>query len=436
MNKQILNLAIPNVISNITVPFVGLVDIALAGRMSSPAYVGGIGFGTMLFTFIYTGLAFLRMGTTGLTAQAYGASNYEESSNTLFRALILSVSLGLILIILQKPIEYIFISGLSGSGDALNYAVEYFKVRIWAAPATLSVFVFMGWFIGMQNSRIPMYITILISVTNILLSILFVLKFDMGIKGIALGTVLSQYTGLIASIVFYRFMFGNYFKYLNKNTIFNIQAIKKFFKVNSDIFIRSLLLTGSLFYFNAVSVELGDNILALNSIMLQFLWFFSYVADGFSYAGGTLTGKFIGAGAGESLKLVIKKTVKFGFYLSLIFTLVYIIAGKYIFMLLTDNISILELSQNYIHWIWILAMVSFMAFIYDGIYIGATATKAMRNIMLIVVLCLYLPLLHILKYFYGNHGMWLALCVLFLARGIGLWLYSGKAILNKNITTF
>ncbi len=432
MNKQILSLAIPNVISNIIVPFVGLIDIALAGRMGSPAYVGGIGFGTILFTFIYSGLGFLRMGTTGLTSQAYGASNYKESSNILFRALILSVSLGLLLIVLQKPIEQILISGISESKEALAYTVEYFKVRIWAAPAALSVFAFMGWFIGMQNSRIPMYITILISIMNILLSIFFVREFDMGIKGIALGTMLSQYIGLATSVLFYFIAFGKYFKYLDKRIIFNISAIKKFFEVNRDIFIRSVLLTGSLFYFNMISVKLGDDILALNSIMLQFLWFFSYVADGFSYAGGTLTGKFIGAKDRKSLILVIKRTVLFGFCLSLIFTLIYILAGKQIFIFLSNDNTLSELFHSYIHWIWIIALISFQAFIYDGIYIGATATKTMRNVMLLAVLAFYLPLLHILKHFYGNQGLWLALCVLFLVRGIGLWFCSGKAIINKS----
>lgn len=431
MNKKILNLAIPNIISNLTVPLTGIVDMALAGRLGSSAHIAGTGFGTMIFTFIYAGLGFLRMGTTGLSSQAFGASSFKESANILSRALILAISLGAILIMLQTQIEYLFISLISDSEESLTYAAQYFRLRIWAAPATLSVFVFMGWFIGLQNSKIPMYITILISFINITSSIFFVLALDMSIRGIALGTVIAQYCGLIACLLFYTHRYDRYSKLFSIKLTFDAKASKKFFSVNRDIFIRSLLLTSSLYYFNVISVSFGTDTLALNTIMLQFLWLFSYVADGFSYAGSALSGRYTGAKDYILLKKVVRRCVLFGFYISIIFTIAYSFAGKQIFRIFTDNHNVLKLANDYIHWIAIIPLASFMAFVYDGIYTGATATKTMRNVMLTVIIVLFLPSLHIFKYLWGNQGIWLSMILMLFARGAGLWIMSQKAIYFK-----
>lgn len=433
MNDKILKLAIPNVISNITIPFVGIIDIALMGRMESSAYLGGVGFGAMLFTLLYAGFAFLRMGTTGLTAQAYGNSNYRELSNVLFRAIILAFILGIFLIALQFPIQNLFITNINGSKLALSLAAEYFRIRIWAAPATLSVFVFMGWFIGMQNAKIPMIITIIISLANIIFSTFFVVACDMGINGVALGTVIAQYLGLIVSLWFLLYSFKRNLLFFSWSNIFDVEGLKKFFVVNRDILIRSVLLTGSFFYFNAVSASFGDDVLALNSAMLQFLWFFAYFIDGFAYATEALVGRYKGENNLRSLKEVIRKSFFFTLKISLAFTVIYIFAGKHIFKLLTDSIELLNLIDNYIYWIWALPLVSFLAFLYDGIYIGATATKPMRNLMIFSIIIVFLPSLHILKFYFGNHGMWLAICIMLLTRGLALRLFLNKSIISKII---
>lgn len=433
MNRRILNLAIPNVISNITVPFVGIVDIALVGRMGSSAFIGGVGFGSMVFTLIYTGLAFLRMGTTGLTAQAYGASDYKDAANSLLRAMFFGLIAAFILIALQIPVKNLLILNLDGSTEALSYAADYFNVRIWAAPATLAVFVFMGWFIGMQNSKIPMIITLVISLSNIILSSIFVIVFDMKIEGVALGTVLSQYIGLIISLIFFFWKYKRVITLFQRKAIFIVDKLKRFFSVSRDIFIRSLLLTGSFFLFNAVSAGLGDDYLALNSVMLQFLWIFAWVTDGFAYAGGTLAGRYIGAKDRPSLIDAVKKSVVFGFLLALAFTLVYIFASRGILYLLTDSQSVILLAEEYYFWLWIIPVISFLAFLYDGIYVGATATSTMRNIMLVSVLVIYVPALFIFKYYWGNQGMWLAIIFLLATRGVGLGLFLKKSVYNKVI---
>jgi len=432
MNRRILKLAIPNVISNITVPFVGIVDIALVGRMGSAAYIGGVGFGTIVFTLIYTGLAFLRMGTTGLTAQAYGASNFREAANSLLRALIFALFAAVLLIILQNPIKHLLILNLKGSEQALFYAAEYFSIRIWAAPATLSVFVFMGWFIGMQNSKIPMIITIIISLSNIIISSSLVLFAGMKIDGVALGTVISQYIGLICSIGFFMAKYSRITAFFKWKSVIILDKVKRFFSVSGDIFIRSILLTGSFFIFNVVSASLGDNALALNSVMLQFLWFFAYVIDGFSYAGGTLAGRYIGAKQHDNLVLAIKKSVLFGLYIAIAFTLIYFFSVKYIFQALTDDTAIIALADSFKYWIWLVPFASFLAFLYDGIYVGATATATMRNIMIVSVLIIYIPLLFTFKHYWGNQGMWLALLIMLISRGVGLGIFLKKAVINKN----
>ncbi len=430
MNRQILKLAIPNVISNITVPLVGIVDIALVGRLGSSAYIGGVGFGSMVFTLIYTGLAFLRMGTGGLTAQAYGASDFRESASVLLRALSFSVLAGFALIFLQMPIERFLISNLDGSAEALGYAGEYFRTRIYAAPATLSVFVFMGWFIGMQNSKIPMIITIIISLSNVALSSLFVIGLGMGIKGVALGTVISQYTGLACSIIFYLTYFKRISLFFRLRSVLNLVEVKRFFAVSRDIFIRSLLLTGSFFLFNAVSASMGDDTLALNSVMLQFLWFFAYVVDGFSYAGGTLAGRYKGAKNKVLLTDSVQKSFLFALYIALGFTVIYLFAAMPIFRALTDNSSVLELAGSYLIWIWLMPLTSFAAFLYDGVYVGVTETATMRNIMIVTILVIFIPLLFTLKHYAGNQGMWVALTIMMIARGAGLGMFLKSKVLR------
>jgi len=428
LNRQILRLAIPNVISNITIPVVGIIDIALVGRLGSPAYMGGVGFGTMVFILVYTGLAFLRMGTTGLTAQAYGASDYRESASVLLRALSFSVLAGLILIALQVPLGKLLITKLDGSKEALGYALEYFNTRIYAAPATLVVFVFIGWFIGMQNAKIPMIITIIISISNAILSSVFVLVFDLEIRGVALGTVISQYIGLIFCLLFYYRKFKRITYFFKIKSVLNFAAVKRFITVSRDIFIRSLLLTGSFFLFNAVSASLGNNVLAINSVMLQFLWFFAHVIDGFSYAGGTLAGRYKGAKNQLLLNKSVKKSYSFALYISIGFTVFYMLLTKPLFSILTDNIEVINMSQNFAPWVWILPLASFTAFIYDGIYIGVTATTTLRNVMLVIIVCLFIPSLYIFKYYGANHGMWLALIVMLIGRGVGLRIFLKKSI--------
>ncbi len=431
MNKKILQLAIPNIISNLTIPLVGLVDFVLMGHQESEFYMGAVAIGATGFLFIYSAFGFLRMGTAGFTAQSYGEKNFEKSISHLSRAFIVAIIVGLLLIAFQKPLGELLFYLIKGTPKVEKYARQYFYIRIWAAPATLSIYVFTGWFIGMQNAKSPMLATISINVINIVTSIFFVRYYGMTTDGVALGTVIAQYVGfLICLILFFRY-YRKLLKYFSLKGIQQIIEIKAFITVNFDILIRSVLLTGTFFYFNAKSAQFGAELLAVNSVLLQFLWIFSYFIDGFAFAAESLTGKYIGAKNLDMLKKSIKKLFLFGLWVSLPFTIIYLFFGRYLIAFLTNVDSVKIAAIPYMVWVVVIPIITFSAFIWDGIYIGATASKTMRNSMIISSLLVFLPAFYLFENIWGNHGLWLALMLFMFSRGVFLAIQSPKNILTK-----
>ena len=266
MNRSILKLAIPNIISNITIPLLGLVDMILMGHLSSPIYIGAIALGGTIFSVLYSFFSFLRAGTTGFTAQSYGANDSTEINYSLYRSTTIAIAAFILILCIQNPIAKLSFTILDGSIDVKNLAITYFFVRIWAAPANMMLYCLNGWFIGMQNTKIPMTIAIIINVLNIVFSIFFVVVMKQDVVGVALGTVIAQYCGLITAIIF---LFTKYRKYLIKidiHILLNISKIKRFFKVNTDLMIRSILLVFTIAFFTNQSAKLGDNILSINMI--------------------------------------------------------------------------------------------------------------------------------------------------------------------------
>jgi MATE family, multidrug efflux pump len=431
MNKRILRLAIPNIISNISVPLLGMVDIAIVGHLESAAYIGAIAIGSMIFSFIYWGLGFLRMGTSGMTAQAYGARNLKESILVFSRAILVAITLGLILIILQIPIANFSFFLIEGSSEVEMYAREYFLIRIWAAPASIGLYAFTGWFIGMQNAKTPMYITIFINLINVGFSFWFVYGMGMKADGVALGTVCAQYIGLILSLGIFLLYYKKLNKYFSWKDTFDLIAIKRFFSLNRDIFIRTFCLIIALSFFTVKSAAINDEILAINTLLFQFFLLFSYFIDGFAHASEALVGKYIGAKNKTQLKILIKRLFFWGGIVSIPFTLIYLLAGKNILLLLTNNKEIIEMSSSYLIWIILIPILSYPAFLYDGIFIGATAGKAMRNAMLISTFAIFLPLYYLLKEPMGNHGLWLAFLIFLVTRGISLGILSKNSIFNR-----
>ena len=429
MNKKILNLAVPNIISNITVPFLGLVDLTLLGHLNSEIYIGAIAVGTIIFNIIYWGFSFLRMGTSGFTAQAIGKKNFEEISLIFSRAMLIAFLGSLLLIILQKPIALISFSILNASPEVETLASEYFYIRIWAAPATIGLYVLYGWFIGMQNAKSPMIIAILVNLLNIIFDVIFINVFDMKSSGAALGTVLAQYIGFGSGLfIFFKYYFKKLKPYLIIKKIFVLKDIKKFLNVNNDIFIRTMCLLFVLSFFTAESAKNGNLILAVNTLLLQFFTLYSYLIDGFAYAGEALVGKYTGARNTFQLKKVIKLLFIWGASISLIFTLAYIFGGNIILHILTNNEAVIQQSTKYIFWIGMIPFITFAAFLWDGIYIGAIASTYLRNSMIIASFLIFLPLYYLLKTSLGNNSLWFAFIMFMFFRGFLLSIFAKKAI--------
>ena len=428
LNHSILRLAIPNIISNITVPLLGLVDMMLMGHLDSVTYIGAIGLGGTIFSVLYSIFSFMRAGTTGLTAQAYGGNDHQEISYGFYRSMGIALIATVLVLSLQRPIEWIAMQLLNGSDEVLHYTSEYFRVRIWAAPAVLSLYTFNGWYIGMQNTTIPMVIAILINTVNIGLSVLFVNVFQMGVTGVALGTVIAQYTGLLTAIIFMLARYRRYLIPLERKVLLHADKLKRFFKVNTDFMIRSILLVLTIAFFTNQSAKLGDDILAVNMILMQFFYIFSYFTDGFAYAGEALVGRFTGAHDINNLKKTIRYLFYWGLGLTLPFTLLYWVFPEAFIHLISDQPGIAAQARPYYIYMILIPVITFAAFLWDGIYIGATAAKEIRNTMIIASLFVFLPAWFLLMPRFGNHGLWIAFLLFMVARGLSMTVMAKRAI--------
>ncbi len=427
MNKKVLKLAIPNIITNITVPLLGMVDIAIVGHIGNATYIGGVALGAMIFNLIYWNFGFLRMGTTGFAAQAYGARNLPQAVNVLVRSLSVAFVIAILLIVLQTPIIYLILYFLEGSPQVEQLAHTYFSILIWAAPATLGLYAIKGWFIGMQNAKIPMFIALLINILNIGFSFLFVFGFHMNIAGVALATLIAQYGGLILSLILCYYYYGRLKKYIDFLQSLKWKEMIRFFKINSDIFLRTLCLIIVFTFIPSVSAKMGDEILAINTLLMQLFTLFSYIMDGFAYAGESLTGKYIGARNRLLLRKSIRVLFGWGFLFTISFTILYALGGKNILALLTNNKQLIEQSGQYLFWVLLVPVAGFSAFLWDGIYVGATASQYMRNAMFISTVLFFIVYYSLHKIF-ENNALWLAFIIYLLFRGLIQWKFSKKAI--------
>ncbi|MEZ5082853.1 MAG: MATE family efflux transporter [Bacteroidales bacterium] len=431
MNKQILRLAIPNIISNITVPLLGMVDLAILGHLESETYIGAIALGGMIFNFIYALFSFLRMGTSGFTAQAFGENNRQELMMIFARSMFFAVAGGLLIVLLQYPIDLLSFMLVDGSAEVESLAREYFYIRIFAAPASLGILALSGWYTGMQNAKYPMIIAIIINVINVLANLLFVYGFGMKSDGVAWGTLIAQYTGLLIGLMLFLKKYNGYFTFWVKADFFNWTKLGKFFKVNVDIIIRTLCLIFTFAFFTVQSASINDTILAVNTVLLQYLFLFSYFTDGFAYAAEALVGKFIGARDKINLKKSIRLLFLWGLYISIPCTLIYLLAGDYMMLILTDNPGVIEEAKPFMFWMGLVPLLSFAAFLWDGIYIGATASAPMRNTLLISTVLIFLPAYFLFNEPLGNHGLWLAMMLFMISRGVLLTIFSNKNILQS-----
>jgi MATE family multidrug resistance protein len=437
VNRKILDLAVPNIISNISIPLLGIVDMALMGHLESDAYIGAIALGSLIFNFIYWSFGFLRMGTSGFTAQARGRRDLKEAILVFSRAAFIAIVMSFLLLVLQRPIESFSFLVLKGETRVEELAMTYFRIRVWAAPAALGQFALLGFFLGMQNARFPMIVLVLTNVINVICNFYFVMKLGMGSDGVALGTVIAQYSGLLAALCILRKYYGKLFIYWSLQATIQWDKLRHFLLINRDIFIRTmcLVVVFSIFTARSASVDLqnagNETILAVNSILMQFFMFFSFLIDGFAHASEALTGKFIGANDRHSLVRSTRLLFLWGTGISILFTLIYLLGGDLIFRALTNNPEVIANARPYFFWVIMIPMLSYTAFLWDGIFIGATAGPEMRNAMLISTLLVFFPAYILAGKLMGNHGLWLAFILFMIARGLTMQFMARRAVYSK-----
>ena len=417
IDREILRIALPSIVSNITVPLLGLVDVTIVGHLGSPAYIGAIAVGGMLFNIIYWLFAFLRMGTSGMTSQAYGRQDQPEILRLLVRSVGLGVLIAVLLIILQMPIVQGSFLVIHPTEEIRELATTYFRICIWGAPAMLGLYGLTGWYIGMQNSRIPMAVAITQNVVNIAASLSFVYWGGMKVEGVALGTLVAQWAGFAMGL-------GLWFKYYGHLRRFRLEglwqreAMKRFFAVNRDIFLRTLCLVAVTMFFTSAGAEQGEIILAVNTLLMQLFTLFSYIMDGFAYAGEALSGRYIGAHNPKAFQSTVRHLFLWGGMMVLLFTGMYALRGNAFLSLLTDEPEVIAASGDYFFWALLIPIAGMAAFVWDGVFIGATATRGMLTAMAVAVLCFF-GVYYGWRGSWGNHALWLAVVIYLAMRGAG-----------------
>jgi MATE family multidrug resistance protein len=408
----------------------GAVDTALVGHLDEVYYLGALAVGSVIFNFIFWGFGFLRMGTTGLTAQEYGRRDRVKMMMILARVQFLALLIGLAILLLQSPIAMFSLWMIESTREVAEYTRVYYDIRIYTAPAVLALYGINGWFLGMQNAKYPMMITIVLNLLNIVFNVWFIYGFGMHVDGVAYGTLVSTYLALILALFLFLKRYKKYLFHYKQRLLLNILELKKYFSVNKDIFIRTLCLIFTFSFFTAVSAQQGDLILAANTILLQFWFIVSYGIDGFAYAAESLVGRFKGSLEQNKLAKAVWYNVGWGLFLGVMGTLAYALFGNQILYIFTDKADVIEVAKSVLFWTILAPVVSSFCYIFDGIYIGATETAPMRNTMILATFLVFIPTYYGATYLFGKHGLWLAMVLFMITRGVALGIYLPKTILK------
>ena len=422
MNKEILRIAVPSILSNIIVPVLGLVDLTIAGHIGTASLIGAVSVGAMMFSLIYWNFGFLRMGTTGMTAQAFGAGDGKTVMLTLCRAVILALLIGLVIIALQCPLRWLLLVVIAPSDDVTMFAARYFDIIVWGAPASLATMALTGWFVGMKNSVFPLIVSVAVTFSNIVASLSFVFLFGMGFEGIPTGTLIAQWIGFALSVLFALTMMRRHGLAWRADGRQLISGLGRFFKVNSEILMRSICLMAVTLFFTSAGARSGDMVLAVNALFMQLHLFFSYFMDGFAYAAESLVGNFYGAGNVKSMRRCIKLIFRWGWLMAVLFSAVYGCFNGPVVELLADNDGVVRCAATYGGWIAVLPVVSMSAFVWDGVFVGLTATRQMLASLAGATVAFFAVCFLCPSSVGANHCLWLAFTVYLAVRGAILWL--------------
>ena len=413
-HQNIWRIAAPMILSNISPPLLGLVDTAVMGHLESPHYIGAVAVGSVVFGFLYLVFNFLRMSTTGLAAQAQGAGDESAIRVTLVQALMVAFAIAIALVVLQRPVGRLAFALIGPDAEVSRAAWEYYTTRIWSAPATLGTFALMGWFIGLQNARAPLAIVLVVNTLNIALDIVFVPVLGMRTGGVALASVIAEYVGLVYGLWLARAHLRGASASLAE--VFDRARLRRLFTVNANLFVRTLALMFAFAFLTAMGARQGEVILAANAILINLLYLMAYALDGLANAAEALVGRAIGARDREGLHLAVRRSLSWCAGVAVLIATAYAIAGPAIVALLTDLPEVRETTNTYLPWIVAAPVICAWCYLYDGVYVGATLSREMRDTMLLslvgflVAWWLLRPL--------GNHGLWLAFMLFNAARAL------------------
>lgn len=412
----ILGLAVPNIVANVTVPLLGMADIAIAGRVGGDTAIGAIALGTSIFNFIYFNFSFLRMGASGLTAQAFGAGDRRECGAVLARAVATAVVLAGALLLFQRPVIAAALRLMGGDAAVSALARRYLSVRIWAAPAAVASFALHGWYTGMQDARTPMWVAVFLNAVNVAASAALALGAGMGLAGVALGTVVAQYSALLLSLALLRARYGGVVRGVDWRASLRPGRMARFLAVNRDIFLRSLCVVTAYTVFTAASSRHGATVLAANTLLLQLFTFFSYMSDGFAYAAESLSGRLVGARDQAGLRRAARRLAAWAGGVAALFTAAYVVAGQPFLALFGPSEAVLSVAASRLGWIAAIPALSFIPFMIDGIMIGATRTRALRDTSAMATAA-YLATLWLATPRMADEAIWLAFSLFLALRG-------------------
>ncbi|MDO6562337.1 MATE family efflux transporter [Amphritea sp. 1_MG-2023] len=416
-HQQVWSLAWPMILSNITVPLLGLVDTAVIGHLPDPKYLGAVAVGAMIFTILYWSCGFLRMGTTGMTAQALGNQAYDQSRLILAQSLIVAGLIGLCMLILQYPILEIALNLIDAEPSVTVEARLYADIRIFGAPAVLANYTLLGWFLGNQNTRIPLMLLVFTNLLNMVLDIIAVYGLEMHADGVAFATVISEYASLMLGCFF---MFRMQARQPGTTPWLKLKSVSHYYRlinVNRYLFVRTLALLLTMAFFTSQGAKQGTTILSANAVLLNFVMLISNGLDGFAHAAEALSGKYYGAKDNPRFHRIISACLSWSLVSALLMTLFFWLGGEFIIALLTDIPAIRQTAADYLAWVIILPLIAVWSYLLDGVFVGTTRVKAMQNTMLISVLGVFAPLWYVSQP-WGNNGLWLAFLSLFVARGL------------------
>jgi MATE family multidrug resistance protein len=427
-NRDVWRIAAPMMLSNISVPLLGMVDTGVTGHLESAVYLAAVAIGSTIFGFLYSGVNFLRMGTTGIAAQRFGAGDDDGLRVALGQALVVSTTIALVLIVLQSPLKSLAMALLGPEPEVRTFASEYFSIRIWSAPATLANYALIGWFIGLQNARVPLYIVLVINLTNIALDLLFVLVLGMKVDGVAAASVVAEFAGLATGAAFAFAELRRRGGHLVPAHLWTLREYTEFFSVNANLFIRTMALMFAFAFITAAGARLGGLILAVNAVLLNLLHLVSFALDGLAHAVEALVGKAAGARDRLALQRSVQLTLRWSLWFAIGFSALFFFTGPIFVRVLTDIPEVIAATLRYLPWLIAAPVVSFWAYLYDGVFVGATRAKEMRNSMVVSTFVIFIPAWFVFQSL-GNHGLWLAFTVFMASRGIGMYYYYRRSVL-------